>query len=217
MTLKRPRAVLFDLDGTLLDSLDDITIVLGRVLRAHQFPPPDRHAVATMVGDGARSLVARAVGLPRDDARVGSLTTEYLDAYAADPTPATRLMEGATALLDALAAAGIRSVVCTNKPKPVASVVVARTLGDRVLGVIGAGDAPKLKPARDPVDAALALAGVSGDDAWMVGDAEQDVLAAKAAGVASIAFTGGYGDPERLRAAGADVYVDRLDALVARL
>jgi phosphoglycolate phosphatase len=192
-----PHAVLFDLDGTLVDTLDDITIVLSRVLVSHGFPARDRAAVSRMVGDGARALVARAVSLPTEDPQVGALTAAYVSAYEADPTPATKANPSATELLDALSARKIPAIVVTNKPTRIARVVVERTFGARVVATFGAGDTARLKPDPEPILAALAKIGVPPSrSVWMVGDGSQDMAAARAAGVTAIAYRGGYGSPE---------------------
>jgi phosphoglycolate phosphatase len=208
-----PALIVFDLDGTLVDSLEDIAITLGRALAAHGRPAPARAALARMVGDGARTLVARAVG-PDADA-VDRILVTYLAAYAADPTPATRAMPSAIEVLDALAARGIAAAVCTNKPTEVARQVVARLFDGRIERVVGADAATPLKPAPDLVR--IALGEVSPARAWMVGDGPQDVLAARAASVRSIAVRSGYGDPAAVAEAGPDVTIDRLIDLLPLL
>jgi phosphoglycolate phosphatase len=192
-----PAAVLFDLDGTLVDTLDDITIVLSRVLVAHGFPPRGRAAVSRMVGDGARALVARAVDRSAEDPAVAALTAAYVRAYEDDPTPATRANPSAIELLDVLSARKIPAVVVTNKPTRIARVVVERTFGERVSAILGAGDTARLKPDPEPILAALSKIGVSPSrEVWMIGDGSQDMAAARAAGVTAIAYRGGYGDAE---------------------
>lgn len=112
MKMDRParvRGVVFDLDGTLLDALDDIRIGLNRTLERHGSPPRSGEEIARAVGDGARNLVARAMGFDALDdrrardahARVDAVLADYLAEYERDPTPATRVMPGAIELLDA--------------------------------------------------------------------------------------------------------------------
>ncbi|MBI2394584.1 MAG: HAD-IA family hydrolase [Deltaproteobacteria bacterium] len=212
----KPRVVLFDLDGTLLDSLDDITRALAAALRRHGVPAPPRGDVARMVGDGARMLVARALAAPVDDPKVAQVHASFVEEYSADPASAARPMPGALELLDALRGHGTVAVVCTNKPGPLSRRIVELTLGARVRATIGGGDAPRLKPAPDLVLAAVeaSATGARPDEVVMVGDGPQDVLAARAAGIRAIAVRNGYGDAAKLAAAGADLYVDDLAALV---
>jgi phosphoglycolate phosphatase len=210
MMMPRPRAVLFDLDGTLVDTLDDITLALGRALEKHGRRALARDAVSALVGDGARVLVARALSAPADGPLVESVLGSFLEAYAADPTPRTRLMPGALELLDALAARSIAAVVVTNKPGALARAIVESTLGGRVVATLGGGDTVRLKPDPEPIHAALARVSVDAALSWMVGDGLQDIAAARAASVFSIGVSGGYGKPE-----GADLSIDALDELIA--
>ena len=212
MLIPRPRAVVFDLDGTLLDTLGDIALALGRALELHGRPAPDRDAVARMVGDGARVLVARALSAAPDAALTEAVLASFLDAYAADPTPATRLMPGAAELLAALRVRSIPAVVCTNKPGPLARLIVERIFGTQIVATFGGGDTARLKPDPEPIVASLTRVGVAQAAAWMVGDGPQDIAAARAAGVFAIGVRGGYGNAE-----GADLTIDALDELIASL
>ena len=208
LSVQPPSLLVFDLDGTLLDTLDDIALNLGRALVAHGRPAPSSEAVRAWVGDGVRMLVTRALG-EADDATVESVIADYRARYTADPTPRTRQMPGAAALMEALPALGIRAAVCTNKPGPLARAIVARTFAaDAFDAVVGEGDAPRGKPHPDLV--LRALGGVAPADAWMIGDGPQDVLAARAANVRAIAVTNGYGDPAR---ANPDLLIADLDEL----
>jgi phosphoglycolate phosphatase len=225
VVLPRPHAVLLDLDGTLLDTLDDVSGALGRALGRHGYDVPTREQVARMVGDGARTLVARsleqlgvveAAGNGQSGSEIDRVLATFSEEYAAHPVTTTHPCRGALELLDALARARIPAVVCTNKRGALARRIVEQTLGGRVAATVGAGDAPKLKPAPDLLLAGLVASGASGP-AWMVGDSAQDVLAARAAGITAIALRNGYGDPARLAAAGADLLIDDLAALLPLL
>lgn len=208
-----PRALLFDLDGTLLDTLDDVTLLLGRALARHGLPPSPPSAVRARLGDGARSLVARTLGLDEHDVRVDPVLATYRSTYAADPTPSTRLMPHVAEVLAWASARGIALAVCTNKPAEVAREVVSRTLPGVFGVVVGQGDAPRAKPAPDLVELALLRLGVAASDALMIGDAPQDVLAGRAAGTRTVALRNGYGDAAALARAAADVVLDDLDGL----
>jgi phosphoglycolate phosphatase len=208
------RAVVLDLDGTLVDSLDDIALALGHALEEAGRPRPPRAAVLGWVGRGARSLVADALGLATDDARVAPVLARYLAIYERDPMPATRWIPGAEAFLDLLRARGVAAVLCTNKPRTIADAVVAGFLGRaRFAGVIAAGDVPQLKPHPAPITAALALVGVPANEAWMVGDGPPDALAARAAGVRSAIYLRGYGAPEAIAAAAPEATFEDFAAL----
>lgn len=208
-----PRAILFDLDGTLLDTLDDVTLLLGRALAMHGLPPAPASAVRARLGDGARSLVARTLGLDEHDVRVDPVLASYRSTYEADPTPRTRLMPHAEELLAWAGGRGIALAVCTNKPAAVAREVVARTMPRVFAVVVGQGDTPRAKPAPDLLDLALGRLGVAPSEALMVGDAPQDVFAGRAAGTRTAALRNGYGDAEALLRADADEVFDDLEGL----
>jgi phosphoglycolate phosphatase len=208
--------VILDLDGTLVDSLDDITLILGRALAAHGRPEARRDDVRRWVGRGARSLVAEALGVPMDDPKVAPVLARYLAEYERDATPATRWIPGAEAFLDRLRAQGVAAVLCTNKPRAVCDAVVARFVGSsRITAIVAAGDVPRLKPHAEPVFAAMRAVSARPDECWMVGDGVQDALAARAAGVRSAIYLRGYGAPAAIAEAAPDATFDDYGALPA--
>jgi len=117
------RAVVFDVDGTLIDSLRDIVGGVELALRRHGVTPPRSDVIAGFVGDGARQLVARSLGYDLDDARVGPVLATYLEYYEAHPVGHAVPMPGAVAALAALSAMPL--AVCTNKPRGVTAGVLA--------------------------------------------------------------------------------------------
>jgi N-acetyl-D-muramate 6-phosphate phosphatase len=210
MDIPRPAAVLFDLDGTLLLTLDDIALALEKALEKHGLTAPAD--IAPMVGDGARMLCSRAVGRSPEDPLVSAVLSSFLDAYAADPTPRTRLGEGAAALLAALSAKRIPVAVVTNKPGALARTIIER-LVPGISVTLGGGDTTHLKPHPEPLLEAKRRLGVDGP-IWMVGDGVQDVAAGRTAGAFTVLVRQGYGVRDRVEA---DLVIDRLDELIALL
>lgn len=149
-----------------------------------------------MVGDGARALVARALGVFEDDGVVEPVLATFRAHYLAHPCDRTILLPGAREVLDAAAEAGLPCALVTNKPRDISlALLEALELRDSFAAVWGGGDGP-LKPAPDGVLAAAQTLGVAPASTWMIGDGPQDIGAGKAAG----AFTVGvYGIAERLR------------------
>jgi phosphoglycolate phosphatase len=215
MQLDLPRLVIFDLDGTLLDTMGDIHAALCAALVAHGYLPVDRSRMHSLVGDGAAMLVALAVNLPRESPLVAQVLETYLQIYEQTPVVHTIAMPGALLLLDALQALKIAIFVCTNKPRRVAQNVVHRVLGERVTGLVAGGDCAKLKPHPDPLNKCMELAGVSARHTWMVGDGPQDVQAARNAGVISIGYVSNFADPVRMKALQPDVTVTHFDQIRA--
>jgi phosphoglycolate phosphatase len=177
-----PRALVFDLDGTLVDSTRDIAEALNAALVEVGRVPRPIEEIAAMIGDGARMLVVRGLGSATDEL-VDRVLTAFQRAYAARPCVHTTLMPGAR---DVLALAG-RCGLLTNKPRALTDLVI-RGVGieDAFDAVFAGGDGP-LKPAPDGVVAIAAALGVPPARVWMIGDGPQDVLAGRAAGCFTVA------------------------------
>jgi phosphoglycolate phosphatase len=187
--------LVFDLDGTLVDSLPDLTAALNRLMAARGLLDFARAEVAPMVGDGTRKLVERAFA-----ARGQSAHPRDHDAFVADYTAhaaiATRLYPGVAQTLAALRVAGWRFAICTNKSVAATKVVLeALDLAPWFVAVGGGDSFAAHKP--DPVHlrGTIAVAGGTPEHAIMTGDHANDVAVAKASGVCSIFAAWGYGKP----------------------
>ncbi len=218
--MRAPRAVAFDLDGTLIDSRLDIVAACNHTLVWAGRAPLSPEVVSTFVGDGVRALVARAFGVPEKGAPEPSLDAwcqEFIAYGTAHPATYTTWMPGALAALDALAALPL--AVVTNKARAVALSVLDALGGRSRFGFVYAdGDGPR-KPRPDPVVAVARAFSVDVERVWVVGDAEQDVLAALSAGAIAVAVRGGFHDDARLQAASPHVMLSsllELPALVQR-
>lgn len=209
-------AVIFDLDGTLIHSLPDLTVAINAVLAEQGLAPLAESDVGPMVGDGAGMLVSRAFaargGLPTPE--VAPYLARFLGHYEPNATALTRPWDGVVQALTALKARGMTLAVCTNKPSA-ATHAILKDLGldDFFAVVVGGDDAPALKPDPSHVNAVLDRLGVSHDDAVFVGDSINDVLAAKGARVRCILVGFGYSKvpPHEL---GADLVIDHFSELV---
>jgi phosphoglycolate phosphatase len=213
------RAVLFDLDGTLIHSLPDLVAAVNRLLATERRAPLADQAIMAMVGDGADALVSRAFaasgGLP------GPEVGPYLDRFLADYEPrsaeTTRPWPGVVETLAVLKSNGLALALCTNKPsKATAEVMDALDLARFFDLVVAADDAPLIKPDPAHVRVILDRLGITAAEAVMVGDSRNDIAAARAAGVRSVVLSFGYahGPVEDL---GADVIIDRFDQLLGVL
>jgi len=214
-----PAFILFDLDGTLVDTAPDLCAALNHALGVLGRPPVPADEVRHMVGHGARKLLARGLGAS------GEVTAELVEAgvppfmayYHAHIADGSRPYPGVEAALDALVAAGCGVAVCTNKPHALA-VELLEALGwqDRFSAVLGFDSVPKAKPDAGHVLATLAAMGGRREDAVFVGDSITDVGAAHNAGLPVIAVSFGFSD-RPVGELGADVVIDHFDELLPAL
>ncbi|MDB4945578.1 MAG: Phosphoglycolate phosphatase [Labilithrix sp.] len=211
-----PAALLFDLDGTLVDSRGDIAASCNAALEAHGRAALPLRRILPMVGDGARALVARALGVFEADAAVGPVLATFQAHYLAHPCEHTVLLAGAREILETAARAGLPCALVTNKPRDIALALLdALGLRESFAAVWGAGDGP-LKPAPDSVLAVTRALGVASPSAWMIGDGPQDVGAGKAAGAFTVGVFG-IAERERLLGSRPDLLVPSLTALLGYL
>lgn len=204
-----PRAVVFDLDGTLIDSIGDIADALNATLATRGLPALPESQIKQMVGAGVPELVRRGLSAHGVDAEdIEPFVRELVERYSAQPAARTRLYEGARNLIAGLAARGVKLGICTNKPQAITQQVLSE-LG--IAGYFGAaiGITPDLprKPHPAMLRAVLDRLGVPAFEAVMIGDSGLDVGTARGLGVPIIVLRSGYGQelPEEL---GADAVID---------
>ncbi len=212
-----PRIVVFDLDGTLIDSAPDIAAAANVMLREigrEALPLP---RIVAFVGSGVPKLVERCLDATggRDEAGFRAALAIFRRAYDADPATLTRPYPGVPEMLEALAGAGFALGVCTNKPEaPARAILEALGLAGRFGAVVGGDTLPVTKP--DPAPLREAVSRLGGGAALFVGDSETDEATAKAAGLPFLFFTGGY-RKKPAEAFAADFAFDRFEALAAHL
>ena len=210
------QAVVFDLDGTLIDSRGDIARAMNEALVATGRAPLPESTIAGYVGDGARTLCARAANLEEGGAEIDELVQVFVASYAARPIERTTFYPYALEALDAASARGLRLAICTNKPRIVTDVILEMLgISGRFQAIVAGGDTPQKKPSPEPLCRVAELLRMPSNKMVMVGDGLQDVLAAKAFGARSIAVTYGFTSRERLTACGPDVLLDSLTELDA--
>lgn len=190
-----PQAIICDLDGTLVDSIADITVATNVTLEADNIQASQAQ-VRSWVGNGARLLIDRALdanGVAADETRRQQLTRDFVSAYAARPCQFTQPFPDAINTLAQLREAGTGVAVCTNKPEPVAHTVIQHTGLSAVVDVIvGASNERPLKPAPEPLWHCLQQLGTAAAETLYIGDMAVDVAAARAAGLQVALTSLGY-------------------------
>jgi phosphoglycolate phosphatase len=195
------RAVLFDLDGTLVDSLEDLTDAVNHMLAGFGMTPLISTEVRGMVGKGARNLVQRALGTssPEEIDKGLKLFMEFNCAHIADKS---RLYSGVRELLEALAAHGIRMAVISNKQEALSRLILEVLGISRYFDSVCGGDTfAEMKPSPLPLQIVIERLGVLPMEAAMVGDSINDIQAGQQAGIMTIGCTWGYGGPGELNGA----------------
>lgn len=214
------RAVVFDLDGTLVETAPDLHAVLAAQLADRGLAAPPLEAVRGMVGDGARALIRKALdwqGVPAEPARLDELYADFLARYVAEPARLSSLYAGVLGTLEALHRRGVRLGVCTNKPqRPSELVLSALGLAPLLAAVVGGDALAVRKPDPGHLAATLGALGARPEEAVMVGDSGNDVAVARALGVPCVLVSFGYTSVPA-RELGADRVIDRFDELLATL
>jgi phosphoglycolate phosphatase len=188
------KAVIFDLDGTLIDSLGDIHAALNDVLQLRNAPPLALATVRGFIGKGSANLVMRALtaqNLPNDEASCAAALTDFLRLYSADSANLTTMFDGANDALDQLRDNGFRLGICTNKPLAPTQIVLDQFDLTRFFDTIVSGDQlASRKP--DPAMLFHAMASLDTASCLFVGDSEIDRETASSAGQPFALFTKGY-------------------------
>jgi phosphoglycolate phosphatase len=191
-----PRAIVFDLDGTLVDSAPDIRLALNAAFAPLGVPPFELEAVKGFIGGGGRAAIGRAaatVGLALAEAETEAALERFYPVYAEASAAGRGLFPGAIELLKHLIERGLPLGLCTNKAQPITDIaVVALGIAPYFRAVIGARDDLPKKPDPTMLRTAIALLGAEPAGVLVVGDSGADIGAAKAAGCRSVAIRHGY-------------------------
>lgn len=211
------KAVLFDLDGTLLDTLQDLMEAVNVTMAEYGYPAHDYAAIRSFVGNGVKKLVERA--MPEEEVaehfdEVYDTFKAYYEAHMEDKTAP---YAGVCELLDKLSADGYRLGVVSNKFDSGVKALVARFFGERITVAVGESERVRPKPAPDAPLAALSALGVSAEEAVYVGDGDVDIVCAKACSIECISVTWGFKDRDFLKACGAARLADDPQEVYAQI
>jgi phosphoglycolate phosphatase len=210
--MQSPRAIAFDLDGTLIDSRGDIAAALNHALAETGREALPESSIARYVGDGARRLCARASGLPDEHPDVQRILDAYLSYYVEHPVVLTHWMPAARETLEYLR--GFKLALVTNKPRLTTEAILGQLgVSSLFAAVVAEGDLPERKPSPAPVLWIARKLGITPDQMVVVGDGPQDIESGRRAGARTVGVLGGIPSRKRLEAAGPDVLIDSLAEL----
>ena len=211
-------AVLFDLDGTLSNTLDDLAASVNHALAAHGYPTHEVAAYRYFVGNGATLMIRRA--LPedaRDDATVARLQATFMEHYSVHSQDKTGPYDGVTELVAALREQGYRTAAVTNKPDSAAQAIVASMFPGLFDAVIGQREGVPTKPDAAMPKLAMAALGVSPEECLFMGDSNVDIRTGVNCGAHPVGVLWGFRDREELLEAGAKDLIAKPDELWAVL
>ena len=200
--------IVFDLDGTLLDTLDDLCGAVNYALRTFGYPERSKAQVQSFIGDGIVKLIERAVG--KEDNRFDEILSTFKAYYKAHCADKTKPYPQILAMLKALKAQGKKTAVLSNKADFATQALAKQYFGDLLDGALGENEALGIakKPAPDGLNALLEKLGADKKTCVYVGDSDVDIQTAKNAGVDCISVTWGFRDSAFLKANGATALID---------
>ena len=206
--MQTKKAVIWDLDGTLLDTLQDLTAAVNFALTQGGYPVRTIHEVRAFVGNGVAKLIERAMPAGASAQQVAEALAVFRQYYAVHSVDVTAPYEGIPAGLEALRDAGVKMAVVSNKLEPAVEALRQRFFADTI--AVAAGDVPTrpAKPAPDSTLWAMEQLGVTAEETLFVGDSEVDILTARHAGVDCLAVSWGFRDKECLLGQGAAAVAD---------
>ncbi|MEO8407251.1 MAG: HAD-IIIA family hydrolase [Oxalobacteraceae bacterium] len=203
-----PRAILFDLDGTLADTAPDLAAAVNLLRTARGLIPTPYEALRPVASSGARGLIGAAFGLKPEDEGYETLRIAFLNNYAAALTVESRLFDGVIDLIRGLGKHGLVWGIVTNKAARFTEPLVSQ-IGLHEAGCIVSGDTmPQPKPHPGPLLEAARRLGISPQDCWYVGDDIRDIQAGHAAGMHTVAAAWGYCGELAPRSWGADLIIN---------
>lgn len=213
----KKKLIVFDLDGTLLDTLEDLHASVNFALSRHNFPHRSIDEVRCFVGNGIFRLVSRAVPENTADEILAAVFEDFKTHYSLHSMDRTRPYDGICELLAELRAAGCRLGVVSNKADYAAKPIIAHYFPDTFHCVVGERDGVRKKPAPDTVLEVMDRLNCEAADTVYIGDSDVDIQTAKNSGCDGIAVTWGFRSREFLRENGAEIMADSVKELSALL
>lgn len=201
--------VIFDLDGTLLDTLDDLTAATNAALAKFSLPQRTREEVRSFVGNGIAKLIERAVGEEGKGLQAEALA-EFKSYYAAHCADKTAPYDGILSLLRSLREKGVKTAVLSNKADFAVKSLAKTYFDGLLLAAVGENEAAGIrkKPAPDALFSVMNELSATAEKTVYVGDSDVDIQTAKNAGVACICVTWGFRDKDFLKKEGGKIFVD---------
>ena len=213
------RYAIFDLDGTLLNTLDDLMNSMNYILRENNFPERSRDEVRRFVGNGLRKLVERAIPEKekKDNILIDKLYADLSKYYKEHADIKTAPYPGTLEMLDNLIGNGFEVAIVSNKIDPAVKELSTKYFGDRIKSAIGEKAGIKHKPEPDMVLMAMEELGAIKENSVYIGDSEVDIQTAINVGIPCISVLWGFRDKEFLEESGGVIFVNSMKNLTEKL
>ncbi|HEY5575713.1 MAG TPA: HAD family hydrolase [Clostridiaceae bacterium] len=212
--MKKYDTVIFDMDGTLLDTLEDISDSINHVLEIYGFPNRKTSDLRSFLGNGAAQLMELAIPGGISNPQFGTCLKDYCNHYQENLQNKTCVYEGVISLLEQLSVGGYKIAIVSNKPDKAVKELAGLYFKEYSKVAIGETDGIARKPAPDTVLKAMKELGSTADKTVYVGDSEVDVATAKNCGIKCVGVTWGFRDREVLEKKGADYIIDKPQELL---
>ena len=216
--MKKYDTVIFDLDGTLLDTLDDLTAAVNFVMRKYGYPEHTREAIRTFVGNGVVRLVSRAVPDGQSNPQFDACLADYKAYYESHTMVYTKPYDGVMEMIETLLADGYKLAVVSNKQDAAVKSLCAECFPN-IPFAMGEMESRGIrrKPYPDMVEETIKQLGSVKERCCYIGDSEVDIETAKNTGIDCISVTWGFRDADYLREQGAAMTADTADEVVTLL
>ncbi|MBR6530083.1 MAG: HAD-IA family hydrolase [Clostridia bacterium] len=211
------KAVLFDLDGTLLDTLQDLQDSVNVTMEKYAYPTHDYATIRSFVGNGVKKLVERAMPAEEVGEKFDAVYADFKAYYEVHMEDKTAPYAGICEMLAKLKADGFALAVVSNKFDSGVKALVKRFFGEWIDVAIGESATVRAKPAPDAPFAAMKELGITADEAVYVGDSDVDIVTARAAGIEDISVCWGFKDRDFLEECGASLLVDDPEELYTQI
>lgn len=208
MKIKKIKAVLFDMDGTLMNTLDDLTDSTNHILEMNNFPKRTKDEVRSFVGHGIKWTIEKAVPANTSEEAIEKCYKEMLVYYKDHSMIKTAPYEGVKELMEKLHREDYKIAIITNKAEDSAKIITDKFFGNIVDFTIGDNGKTPLKPSPDNIDRALKNLNITKEEAVYIGDSEVDVLTGKNSNMEMIGVLWGFRDKEVLIKHGAKLFAE---------
>lgn len=207
--MKRYKAVIFDLDGTLLNTLEDLTDAVNHVMRQFNYPEHTIEEIRSFVGNGIKLLIERSLPYGKDNPEFDKVFSEFKSYYTSHCQIKTRPYDGIMELISSLKEQGYKLAIVSNKNQSAVTELNNIYFSDYISTAIGEKEGVRKKPAPDTVIKALNELGISSDDAVYVGDSDVDRETAENSNMDCISVTWGFRDRKLLESLNPYAIIDK--------